>query len=343
MKKSEIIDSVLKTSVESRCISKVAMDKYAAYPAIFLQLENNSKRAITNQYAVGPQSEVSEISIDQVTKKPYTEQLVVYTISTLTEKEQNQAQKDKYKMVDDYERNDEEYKKFRGSMAGNEMLEKKKIEIKDVIDKQYTPTEKPVAWGVGTYFTVNQKLFSWHYGRGRGGHSRSDAPGNRKELIAYIKANGGKVYAIAADPTVAEKRKDRMQNKDYNDPKIKVFQERAKAIGAKKIVELDKVIDDYLKISKTNALVAFESYFNKNISEVKEGKAYGISDFTYKFKMLDKIAEAYRYVKGSSNPVYYSSDVEDAKKALLQYIAELDNIIAKVKKVVDESKETAAN
>ena len=157
-----LIDSILK---ESKVSKTAAFDKFADFPSIFLQLKPEMRKMISTSYSVGPKSEQQEISIDKVTKKPYNEQLLVYTTSVLSEKEQRDAAQmlnDKRRDLEKKLRDDPQYQKLEGSQAGTE-YKKEKVEgglekFKADVDKKFTPKERPVAWGEGTNFQTNQDL-----------------------------------------------------------------------------------------------------------------------------------------------------------------------------------------
>jgi len=223
---------------------KVAgFDKYAAYPKIFLSLDTQSKKQISRQYGVGPKSEVEEIQISKATRKPYSENLLVYTTFTLSEKQQKDAQKDLEKAKRDLE-NDSKYQDVRGSRAGDKMYEEEMAKARATIDKKYKPMEHPVAWGIGTYFIVNNNMFRYYYG-GRG-RPVSTAPSNRKQLIEYIKDNKGKVYHITKDSSAVEKMKERVERKDWETESQKAFKARAKAFGDAKSKEMELLVDKYV-------------------------------------------------------------------------------------------------
>jgi hypothetical protein len=312
-----------------------AILKYAAFPSIFLQLKSEDRDSISRSYDVGPDSVVKEISIDSVAKKPYSEGLIVYTTSVLSNKEQSKAQDELQSAVRDYSAKDEEYKRFKGSAHGDEMLEKKKEELKTAIDKKYTPKERPVAWGVGTNFKVNRELFHYHSGRIRG-RGYSDAPSNRKDLIEYIKSNGGTAYTISQDTSVATTRQERSKNKTYSDPQVAVLEERAAKFGLEKKKELDVMIDKYIDIQKKNAVDSLQTQLDSITAKIKVGEAYSIPQITLPLnsKMLTALGEAYYKLKSGSRVPFYSSTFEDAKKSLMDYVKELNDLVAKIKSAV---------
>jgi hypothetical protein len=238
----------------------IALKKYADFPSMFLQLKPDTKSSISRQYSVGPKSTQEKIPVEKATKKPYVEQLLVYTTSVLSEAEQNKAQRELTDLLNEYGK-DPEFQRLRGSQAGNELYEKKKAELKAEVDKKYTPKERPVAWGVGTYFQVDNDLFSYHYGRGRRGWS--DAPSNRKSLIEYIQKNNGNVYVIAPDPDVAEKRKLRRDQKPVEDEPRQNIKDRAMTYLKQKLPELRSKRDQALEMARQQITKELDAIFEK--------------------------------------------------------------------------------
>jgi len=337
---SSLLDSILQESN----ISKTAFDKFAGFPSVFLQLKPDVRDHIAKRYAVGPNSTQTEISLSQATKKPYSEQLLVYTTSVLSEKEQQDASDmmdKKRRELEKELRDDPQYQKLKGSQAGYE-YEKEKIDgelekYKVIVDKKFTPKERPVAWGEGTYFSTNNDLFSWHYGR-RGGWS--DAPKSRKELIAYITRYDGKVYAISEDADAKTKRRERSKNAPSStSAETRVIKERAKKLGEEKKKELDKIVDKYFKNQKESLLASATKSFDDAIEKIKAGKEYGTPTITLAInqKLLERISQAYYKILSDSDPLgsYYGT-FDEIKRRLVEYSKSLNNLIATIKAEVEK-------
>jgi hypothetical protein len=309
-----------------------SMKKTADFPAILMSMGTQDRDNISRQYSIGPRSDVREIPVDNVTKKPYSEGLIVYTTSVLSEKEQREASREKQQAINSAMRELEEtqeYKDLHGSQAGRKMWEAKNAEVTAAAEKQiaekYKPKERIVAWGVGTYFSVNSNLFSYHWrGRSRG----SDAPNNRKALIEYIKTNGGKSYFVTKDPDVETARRTRQERRpvDPGDQTRSVIRERSKAYGRSKKVILDTLIH--------RAIHEVSKKVNQNLEtiadKIKTGRLSGYSNFgneilqQVSFGKLSEIGQVYYEI----NNAYGSSTREE----LLAFMRKINNLIADLSK-----------
>lgn len=296
-------------------------DKWAAFPKVFLELDTQSKKQISGQYGIGPKSEISEIQLSKATRKPYSEELLVYTNYTLSEKQQKDAQNDLEKEKKELEK-DSKYQDIRGSRAGDAMYKEKIEKAEAIIKKKYKPMEHPVAWGIGTYFHVNQNMFRYYYGGRRG--MTSSAPSNRKQLIEYIKEAKGKVFHVAPDPDVAAKRKERGKGK-YDDPTKDAFNNRAKAFAEIKKKQLSGVVDKYV-MGQTKII-------QKNLTslsdKIKKGDIYSSDKIDKEVmrgidnKMLGALGEVF----WKMNSVSYIYD----SKSLSRFVKEINAVANKIK------------
>ena len=320
-----IAQYVLKTSFEQHTLTKEA-----AFPSMFLQLDQQSRNYISSRYSVGNNSEVTSIPITAATKKPYTEMLLVYTTSVLSSAEQDKAANELKTQLAEFQRSGE-YSKLHGSQAGKEMLDQKTQEIQAEIDKKYAPKERPVAWGIGTQFNLNNSMFRY-FRRGKS----YGAPNNRKELIAYIERNGGKVYAISPDEKVQQIKQQRRENvpleKQYTSPEVEQIKARAKAYAVEKLKEIDVLVEGWLQHQKAIALKEINESFDNALSELKQGKGASIStNVTFTNSMLNKISGAYKNAMDNSIIIWAANTVDDANKQLAGYVKQMNELVDKLK------------
>lgn len=312
----------VKNAIIEKVIKEAPINKFAGFPSILLSLSTDEKKSISRRYEVGPKSEQSEITAEQATKKPWSESLLIYTTSVLSDKEQRNARREVEDAMNNFS-NTPDYAKLHGSAAGREMYDAKKAEVLAQVSEKYKPKERAVAWGIGTYFVVNREMFSYNYhGRGR---AQSDAPNSRKSLIEYIKRYGGKVYYISKDPDVAATMRSRQ--KSYTSEEQKNIQNRAVAYAKAKKQQLDPIVDQYIATQK--------AVFGKNLDllaeKIKTGELYSSSDISKViFTGIDTAAI------GNLGHVYWQTKSWmahiDSKDSLLRFMKDVNEVIDKLTK-----------
>jgi len=327
----DIVSSVMQ---DAHWIGKEsAIDKEAAFPPQFTLLDKNTKNQISRSYGVGPKSEQKQINPSDASKKPYKDQLLLYTLKTLSQTDQKKMRDDMRK-IDDELRKDPKFQELKGSRAGHEYEEEFKEKKKKDIERKYKEKEYPVAWGEGTNFRVNNDMFHYYWG-GRG-RSSSDAPTSRKQLIDLMNEKGGKVYAISEDPDLAIKRKERRETKpdDERDQLVKQVKQRAAKYAKAKKDEVFKLIDEYAadvqKILLSNlanvpAKMKKGGYFAAG--EIQKSILDGIN---WKFmdaamRIVDKLGD---YEKGSFQSYGWRKPQDD----LINFTKEVNALINSLKK-----------
>jgi len=310
--RSKVLDSLMKEAV----VKKVA------FPQAMTELNTRDKKWISAQYEIGQKSDQKEIPIASVTKKSYSTELVLYTRFTMSEKDQDKAENDLNKARKEIQK-DPKYKELEGSAAGKKMYDEFLIKTQKEIDKKYSPKEHPVAWGIGSHFSVNPDMFKYYYGRGRG---YSGAPTSRKQLIEYIKKYGGKAYHITKDPDVRKNRMDRSKNRPEDETE-KSITNRAKMFSEEKKKQLGPMLDRY--IGEQRAIM--KSNLDSLADKIKSGDIFSESDVNKAvYKNIDVKAIAaigYVFWKLNSGGGSYTNNTD----ALMNFVKDVNLVINKIK------------
>jgi hypothetical protein len=300
--------------------------KEAAFPKVLLSLNEDTRSSLSRAYSIGPKSEQKEIDIESVTRKPFTEQLLVYTVPQMDE---DAKRREKYKRSEEIEK-DPQYQDIRGSRAGEKWLKEKLDALEIELNEKYTKKEVPIAYAVGTNITsLRRRDFS-----------------NRKHLAEWVKSQSGKVYAITPDPDVE---KSRAEHQKFRPSEAATAEQQIAERGAKllksKLPQLEALLDEELAKAKAKMLENIEAGRKTQLDALEDDIQKGKTEHYHSLgalpkvevmkgvdtKKIETLKDWIRKAQGSRWAEVYGSNQElrddEMRKQLVQLVKSLDELL----------------